>query len=101
MEAGSAYVVSFSKLALPEEQWEPTVVDVTTLRKRDASGAGFPAPAPLKIPKSMVDLSGPAYAALAEARASWVVDDKYENPGPIQTGFQVKIQTYEFEKTEA
>ena len=37
-----------------------------------------------KVPKNDVLLSSPSYLALASSRSEWAVDDRYENPGPIQ-----------------
>ena len=36
------------------------------------------------IRKALVDLEGPAFAALTQHRAQWALEDAFRSPGPIQ-----------------
>jgi 6-phosphofructokinase 1 len=42
--------------------------------------------APPVIPPARVELTGKAHAAMRAASADWVVEELYENPGPLQFG---------------
>lgn len=57
--------------------WKPVGVPITALMIREENSQ-------LIVPKSMVNLQGPAFAALMAMRKTCAVADKYKNPGPLQ-----------------
>jgi pyrophosphate--fructose-6-phosphate 1-phosphotransferase len=62
------------------DKWEMGGVPVTSLLNMELrKGKMKPV-----IRKALVDVDGPVFAAFARHRESWVVDDTFQFPGPIQ-----------------
>jgi hypothetical protein len=93
----SGYMATINNLRSNVSSWEIAAVPITALLETDddfnassninfipSSTAAISAGSRPHVPKNKVSLSSSAYVALAANRASWAVDDKYENPGPIQ-----------------
>jgi diphosphate--fructose-6-phosphate 1-phosphotransferase len=92
----SGYVITINNIKQPVEQWCPYGVPLTALLETSASGAhqGLSS-APLVIPKAFVDIrASPAYAEVQSHRRACVLNDLYQNPGPIQyQGVTADIRT--------
>jgi hypothetical protein len=71
-------MASIGNLKEEVSAWQPLGVPITALMITEAQGAS-----PC-VPKTIVDLQGPAFAALVEMRKLCAVTDGYENPGPLQ-----------------
>jgi 6-phosphofructokinase 1 len=73
----NGYTAAISNLKAPVADWTVSAIPIVAMLQVDESGKA-------KVPKAQVDLSSPAYAALAAAKDEWAVADLYENPGPAQ-----------------
>jgi pyrophosphate--fructose-6-phosphate 1-phosphotransferase len=76
----TGYMCGIRHLADPATGWEPCAVPVTSLLHMETRhGERKPV-----IEKALVDLGGPVFQAFQSRRESWVLDDCYLFPGPIQ-----------------
>lgn len=76
----TGYICSITNLHLPVEKWQAGAVPLTSMmgfEKRHGE---------LKpvISKALVDLDGRPFKAFDEQRASWMLQDDYVYPGPVQ-----------------
>ena len=76
----TGYMCGIRNLEHPAADWEPCAVPVTTLLHTEIRH-GEPKPV---IEKALVDLNGPVFQEFANKRDSWILDDCYLFPGPIQ-----------------
>lgn len=90
-----AYMATLSGLEKTVEQWLPGGVPVTQLMSGNWQLYNITSVGslPFIMHKRNVDLNGPLYQSLLTERSTWVVEDKYENPGPIQHGFDIPSVT--------
>ena len=74
----SGYVACIHNLKEPVSQWTPGAIPLCALLECKSPGAEA------QIPRARVDLSSPAYESFASSLKTSAVQDRYENPGPIQ-----------------
>ncbi len=76
----TGYMCGVRNLAGPASDWEPCAVPITALFNMEIRhGERKPV-----IEKALVDLGGPVFQTFARRRESWITDDCYLFPGPIQ-----------------
>eukprot|EP00897_Mesotaenium_endlicherianum_P000776 jgi/Mesen1/1069/ME000123S00242 len=82
----NGYLATVSNLKQPVSQWRCGGVPITAmmsvkrwLRGPGVSQIGKPAVHPAKV-----DLRGPPYELLRQCSTSWLMEDLYRNPGPLQ-----------------
>ena len=76
----SGYMASVKNLPRPYTEWEVLGVPIYSLMNLEERGGKM---VPV-IKKSMVDLSSKHFKAFEAKRKSWLFDDDYISPGPIQ-----------------
>jgi len=76
----SGYLSSVKKLTRPVAQWQPGGVPLTAMMNVERR-KGLEKPV---IKKALVELNGAPFRAFQKMRASWLLDDAYVFPGPIQ-----------------
>jgi pyrophosphate--fructose-6-phosphate 1-phosphotransferase len=81
IRAGATGLTVFAQNVIESpDKWEMGGVPVTSLLNMELrKGKMKPV-----IRKALVDVDGPVFAAFARHRESWVVDDTFQFPGPIQ-----------------
>ncbi|MCB1119603.1 MAG: 6-phosphofructokinase [Chlamydiia bacterium] len=76
----TGYIATLTGLTNPLSEWHPMGIPLTLMMHREERhGTQKPV-----IKKALVDLNGPAFHAFAKLRDTWLLDDHYQNPGPIQ-----------------
>src|SRR3989338_4029683 len=76
----SGYMAFVSHLEKPVSFWEIGAVPLASLMHIEIR-KGNPKPV---IKKALVDCQGPAFAFFMKQRASWMKEDLYRSPGPMQ-----------------
>lgn len=98
----TGYICAVQHLTEPVEDWTIGGVPlVAMIHEEVRKGKKVPV-----IEKALVDLSGHVFAALKERRASWLTEDFYRFPGPIQFWGPPEITdattlTLDYEKEES
>lgn len=81
---GTGYLVCINNLKKDVSQWQVSAVPCTALMTCQASAPGKGKIVEPSVAKAIVDIHGPAYAALTKLKEVDADKDCYENPGPMQ-----------------
>ena len=76
----SGYIASVGNLVAPTPEWTAGGIPLTSLMQMEQR-KGKPTPV---IAKALVDLHDAPFETFAARRASWLLEDAYRYPGPIQ-----------------
>lgn len=76
----SGYMASMKNISKTPDQWRPIGLPLTSLMNVEMRH-GKPTPVIMKL---MTDLEGYPFKLLAANREKWLMEDDYQQPGPIQ-----------------